>query len=201
MFGCIICDSFSFRHICQNCLDGALAPSLFKRNIDGFSVFSFYKYSEIAPLIRYKHKLAGSFILSQLAKNSFKHFAKSFEFSEKIAEMYLAVDLVIGRSGATTIQEIANAGMPSILIPAQLSDQQKNARLLDLMKASEVVREDELTKNVSILFKKVELILRDEQLKKVLSESVLRLAKYNSAKQIAELILTHRFEPKLVRKS
>ncbi|MBP7769092.1 glycosyltransferase [Candidatus Saccharibacteria bacterium] len=124
-----------------------------------------------------------------------------FEFSEKIAEMYLAVDLVIGRSGATTIQEIANAGMPSILIPAQLSDQQKNARLLDLMKASEVVREDELTKNVSILFKKVELILRDEQLKKVLSESVLRLAKYNSAKQIAELILTHRFEPKLVRKS
>ena len=69
------------------------------------------------------------------------------------------------------------------------------------MKASEVVREDELTKNVSILFKKVELILRDEQLKKVLSESVLRLAKYNSAKQIAELILTHRFEPKLVRKS
>jgi UDP-N-acetylglucosamine:LPS N-acetylglucosamine transferase len=91
--------------------------------------------------------------------------------------------------------------MPSILIPAQLSDQQKNARLLDLMKASEVVWENELTKNVSILFKKVELILKDEQLKKALSESVLRLAKYSSAKQIAELILMHRFEPKVVSKS
>ncbi len=90
MFGCIVCDSFSFRHICQSCLQGALAPSFFKRDIDGFTVFSFYKYSEIAPLMHHKHKISGSFILSQLAKNSFKRFAESFEFNDKIS--VIAID-------------------------------------------------------------------------------------------------------------
>lgn len=124
MFGCIICDSFSFRHICQNCLDGALAPSLFKRNIDGFSVFSFYKYSEIAPLIRYKHKIAGSFILSQLAKNSFKHFAKSFEFSEKIS--VIAIDDNT-KNGYSHTAILANAVKSKVLKPEWMTLRAKNS--------------------------------------------------------------------------
>lgn len=90
MLGCIVCNSFSLRHICKKCLKGILAPSLLKREIDGLTIFSFYKYSEIAPLIHHKHKISGSFIFTQLAENSFKHFAKNFEFNDNIS--VIAID-------------------------------------------------------------------------------------------------------------
>ncbi len=85
MLGCVVCDSLSIRHICQHCLDGALAPTLFTRQIDGLQIISFYKYSEIESLIHFKHKMAGSFILAQLAANSFKKFAENFEYGGKIS--------------------------------------------------------------------------------------------------------------------
>lgn len=85
MFGCIVCNSLSFGHICNKCLNGALAPTLNTRDIDGLQVISFYKYSEIEPLIKYKHKMVGSFILKRLASVSFKKFAKNFEYESKIS--------------------------------------------------------------------------------------------------------------------
>ncbi len=85
MFGCIVCSSLSFAHICARCLNGALAPTLNTREIEGLQVISFYKYSEIEPLIKYKHKMVGSFILKRLASVSFKKFAKNFEYDGKIS--------------------------------------------------------------------------------------------------------------------
>lgn len=85
MFGCIVCNSLSFNHICNKCLNGALAPTLNTREIDGLQIYSFYKYSEIEPLIKYKHKMAGSFILKRLASVTFTTFAKNFEYDRKIS--------------------------------------------------------------------------------------------------------------------
>lgn len=85
MFGCLVCNSFSLRHICRHCLEGVLAPSFITREIDGLIVYSFYKYSEIESLIYYKHKMAGSFILGQLANISFKKFSQNFEYDRKIS--------------------------------------------------------------------------------------------------------------------
>ncbi|MDD3466689.1 MAG: ComF family protein [Campylobacterales bacterium] len=85
MFGCIVCNSLSFNHICNKCLNGALAPTLNTREIDGLQIYSFYKYSEIEPLIKYKHKMAGSFILKRLASVTFTKFAKNFEYEGKIS--------------------------------------------------------------------------------------------------------------------
>jgi len=112
-----------------------------------------------------------------------------FEFSDEISRLYAAVDLVIARCGATTIQEIANAGIPSVLIPAPLSDQQKNAKLLYKLGASEILAEGKLMESPGLLLDRVRVILEDERLRKSLSDSVLRLAKYNSTKQISGVIL------------
>ncbi len=53
-----------------------------------------------------------------------------FAFTDKIELAYAAADLVISRSGALTMAEIAAAGLPSILIPfpyATADHQRKNA--------------------------------------------------------------------------
>jgi UDP-N-acetylglucosamine--N-acetylmuramyl-(pentapeptide) pyrophosphoryl-undecaprenol N-acetylglucosamine transferase len=60
-------------------------------------------------------------------------------------------DLVIGRSGASTVSEIAVAGKPSILIPLKIAmdDHQRfNAKLLADAGAAEVALEDDLTLDV-----------------------------------------------------
>ncbi len=90
MLGCIVCDATSISHICKKCLKGALAPTFQSRKIDGFEIFSFYKYSEIESLLRYKHKLPGSLILKQLADISFAGFAKEFSYDGKIS--VIAID-------------------------------------------------------------------------------------------------------------
>jgi len=59
-----------------------------------------------------------------------------------------AADVVIGRSGASTVSEIAVAGKPSILVPLKIAmdDHQRfNAKLLADVGAAEVALEDDLT--------------------------------------------------------
>jgi len=123
MLGCIVCNSFSLRHICRNCLEGALAPSLFTREVEGLKVFSFYKYSEISSLIHYKHKLAGSFILRQLANNSFKKFAQNFEYDCKISAIPIDDNT---KSGYSHSAVLANAIKSNIFTPEYKSMRAKN---------------------------------------------------------------------------
>ncbi|MBU1217358.1 ComF family protein [bacterium] len=76
---CLLCESFSFSHICKNCQETFLTPSLYKRKLLGIEVLSFYKYSEIKNLLHTKHTDLGYYIYKILAQNSFKKFAESFE--------------------------------------------------------------------------------------------------------------------------
>ena len=69
-------------------------------------------------------------------------------FIEKIEEAYAWADLVICRSGALTVSEIAAAGLPGILIPypfAADDHQYENALFLQRKEAAIVFRESELT--------------------------------------------------------
>jgi len=88
---CLLCESFSFTHICKNCQDEFLQPQIFKRKIiDGIEVISFYKYSEIKELLHTKHTDLGFYIYNILAKNSMMKFAKEFEFTSQIVS--IAID-------------------------------------------------------------------------------------------------------------
>jgi len=86
-----LCESLSLTHICPNCQNTFLTPSLYRRKIfNDLEVISFYKYKEIKNLLHTKHTDLGYYIYSILAKNSFAKFADAFEFSHTITS--IAID-------------------------------------------------------------------------------------------------------------
>jgi UDP-N-acetylglucosamine--N-acetylmuramyl-(pentapeptide) pyrophosphoryl-undecaprenol N-acetylglucosamine transferase len=69
-------------------------------------------------------------------------------FLAPVSEAYRAADLVVCRSGATTVAELTARGLPAILIPfpfATHGHQEKNARALAEAGAAEVILERDLT--------------------------------------------------------
>ncbi len=78
---CQLCLKLSWRLICSNCLKTTLAPTPAFRVLDnGLRVYSFYKYSDIAPLLHTKHTYIGAKIFAELGRHTFYEFLKSFDF-------------------------------------------------------------------------------------------------------------------------
>jgi UDP-N-acetylglucosamine--N-acetylmuramyl-(pentapeptide) pyrophosphoryl-undecaprenol N-acetylglucosamine transferase len=69
-------------------------------------------------------------------------------FCDQMAAAYACADLVVARSGASTLTEISLAGLPSILVPfpfAADDHQTANAKVFADAKAAKLIREKELT--------------------------------------------------------
>ena len=72
---CMICEGWSFSHICKRCRNEHLKPSIYTRKILGsIPVYSFYKYDDIEALLHTKHTDLGYYIYRILAKESMKRF-------------------------------------------------------------------------------------------------------------------------------
>jgi len=85
---CLLCSSWSLTHICKNCRNENLQPSLYKRKIRGnIDVYSFYKYREIEKLLHTKHTDLGFYIYSLLAKIAFGRFGESFQFDDAVVSL------------------------------------------------------------------------------------------------------------------
>jgi UDP-N-acetylglucosamine--N-acetylmuramyl-(pentapeptide) pyrophosphoryl-undecaprenol N-acetylglucosamine transferase len=97
--------------------------------------------------------------------------------------------LVVGRSGAGTVCELAVAGKPAILVPLAIAlddDQGQNARLLAEAGGAEVLREDKLT--VDSLSEALQRLLGDpEQLARMAAASR-AVAKPDAAERLADLV-------------
>ncbi|MDY4976388.1 MAG: undecaprenyldiphospho-muramoylpentapeptide beta-N-acetylglucosaminyltransferase [Clostridia bacterium] len=88
-----------------------------------------------------------------------------------MAECMAAADLVIARSGAMTVSELAAVGKPAILIPSPNvahNHQEYNARALEQKGAAMVLTEDQLT--VQRLWEYVSGFLNDSQKQKDMAE-------------------------------
>jgi competence protein ComFC len=81
---CIVCERFSWSLICKNCQKTLLQPSIFRRDLEGLPVISFYQYEDISDLILTKDSYLGFYIFQILAKNSFKKFSQSFQYRQKV---------------------------------------------------------------------------------------------------------------------
>jgi undecaprenyldiphospho-muramoylpentapeptide beta-N-acetylglucosaminyltransferase len=69
-------------------------------------------------------------------------------YEDRMVQVYAAADLMITRAGASTIAELATAGMPAIIVPwaASADDHQSdNARILGSVGAAVVLPESELS--------------------------------------------------------
>lgn len=72
---------------------------------------------------------------------------KPFFKSQEVAKIFSFCDLVISRSGAHIVSELAFLGIPAIFIPIPWSfenEQEKNAQLFEKNKAGVVLRENDL---------------------------------------------------------
>ena len=117
---------------------------------------------------------------------------KIYPFLSGLAEHFAAADVVITRAGMTTMYELAALGRPTIVIPnAHLTGghQIKNASVYSDAGAAIVLDEDELVENPAILAENVIRLVSHPELKQQLSDSILKLAKPDAAKETAKIIL------------
>lgn len=94
-------------------------------------------------------------------------------FIHNMPEVLKGIDLIVARSGATTLAEITALGLPSILIPSPYvtaNHQEKNARALSDHDAAALILEKDLSS--AALIKEMDAILLDaENLQKMSAAS------------------------------
>ncbi len=101
-----------------------------------------------------------------------------------------AADVILCRSGASTVAELAAAGHASVLVPfAAAADdhQRKNADVLVAAGAAVLVTEADLTPER--ILAEVSNLLKDPQLRLSMGEAARTLAHSNAAAEIAEICL------------
>lgn len=107
-------------------------------------------------------------------------------FIENMAEQYAWADLVVCRSGALTVAELAAAGVASVLVPyphAVDDHQTTNARFLSENGAAVLLQQTELTpESLAALLQNV---TRDQLL--AMAQAARALAKPDATRQVAEI--------------
>ena len=115
--------------------------------------------------------------------------AEVHPFLDNVAEALARADLVISRSGASAVAELAAAGRASILVPfaaAAEQHQTANARVFERVGAARVVLQSELTPE-RLVTEVEDLLGRPERLA-AMEQAARGLARPDAASRIADLI-------------
>ena len=138
------------------------------------------------------------FIIWQCGKSYYNDY-KSYnsdkifvtDFFDDIDSIYSTSDIIIARSGALTLSELAIVSKPSILIPSPnvAEDHQlKNAKSIEEKDACICIEE----KDLDLIFKnKLDLLLNDEKLRGDLSYNMSKIAMPNASYDIVDIIKKH----------
>jgi len=124
----------------------------------------------------------------------YKHFAEKenvqvLAFIDRMDWVYAAVDMVISRSGASSVSELCIVGKPVIFIPSPNvaeDHQTKNAKAIVDKKGALLLKESELDSQFENTFA---TLLHNEEQQKQLSETIKQLALPNATKQIVDEIV------------
>ena len=112
------------------------------------------------------------------------------EYIYNMPTVMAAADLIISRAGASTLNEIAAAGTPCIIIPSPNvtnNHQEKNARILEQRGAAVVIREDEC--DGQSLYKAAKELLEDKESCEKMRRALREMAVIDSAERIYRIIL------------
>ena len=110
-------------------------------------------------------------------------------FIDRMDLVYTAADIIISRSGASSVSELCLVGKPVIFIPSPNvaeDHQTKNAKSIVDKNGALMVREKELDTQFNTIFNK---LLANEAAQKELSENIKKLAKTNATKDIVKEII------------
>ena len=117
---------------------------------------------------------------------------KILPYIYNMEEVLNAVDLVIARSGAMTITEISNAGVPAIFIPfpyAAENHQEYNARVLVDRKAARLILDKDL--NAQKLHEEIELVIDNDEKRIEMGKNALEISKTDVLDNIYEEIVSN----------
>lgn len=124
----------------------------------------------------------------------YKHFSEKenvqvLSFIDRMDLVYATADVVISRSGASSVSELCIVGKPVIFIPSPNvaeDHQTKNARAIVDKKAALLIKESELDAQFETVF---DNLLGDENQQNELSVNIQKLAKTNATKDIVDAIV------------
>ena len=111
------------------------------------------------------------------------------EYIYNMPTVMAAADVIIGRAGSATCNEIAAAGVPCILIPSPNvtnNHQEKNARVLEEAGGAVVVLEKDCTPEK--MYELVKELLADENRRSDMTKALHSLVKSDSAERICDMV-------------
>jgi UDP-N-acetylglucosamine--N-acetylmuramyl-(pentapeptide) pyrophosphoryl-undecaprenol N-acetylglucosamine transferase len=110
-------------------------------------------------------------------------------FIDRMDLVYAAADIIISRSGASSVSELCIVGKPTIFIPSlnvAEDHQTKNAKAIADKKGAILLKENELNEKFETTFSD---IISNENMQIELSQNIKKLAKPNATKDIVEEIV------------
>ena len=116
-------------------------------------------------------------------------FIRILPFIENMNAAYSAADLILARSGATTISEVSALGLPVIFVPSPnvaADHQYKNAKSLVDENAAKVIKDDELT--VKLVDSVTSVIFNNEKLA-AMRMNIKKFSQPDAAKIVAQNVI------------
>lgn len=110
-------------------------------------------------------------------------------FIEDMPAAFAQADVVVCRSGAGAVAELAAAGKPSVLVPfpfAADDHQRKNARAMERVGAARVVLDEQM--NGARLFEEIRALLGDRERLAAMGRAARSLARPGAARRAADVL-------------
>jgi UDP-N-acetylglucosamine--N-acetylmuramyl-(pentapeptide) pyrophosphoryl-undecaprenol N-acetylglucosamine transferase len=147
-----------------------------------------YPFQHIHAIGRYGVQWMPDAVREQGVDLSENNGITMLEYIYNMPTVMAAADIVIGRAGASTCNEIAASGTPCILIPSpNVTDnhQEKNARALASQGAAVMVLEKDCT--AQHLMEQIKGILGDTQRAKKMEKALLQMCVPDSAERLCDI--------------
>jgi len=111
-------------------------------------------------------------------------------YLESIQDAYVAADVAVARSGASTVAELAITGLPSVLVPLptlRRGDQEANARVLESAGGTTVILQSH-PRFVEAVGAEVSRLLSDRDARAAMAGAARSLARPDAAERLADVI-------------
>ena len=131
----------------------------------------------------------GKLYLNDYSKYNKKDNVQVVAFIDRMDLVYAAADVVISRSGASSVSELCIVGKPTIFIPSPNvaeDHQTKNAKAISDKNGAILIKESELEAQFETVFSD---LISNESKQLELSQNIKKIAKPNATKDIVEEII------------
>ncbi len=120
-------------------------------------------------------------------------------YSDRLWDMFGAATIVITRTGASTMMNLAASGRAAILVPNQKlpgEHQVKNAKIFIDADAGVMLIDKDMMENPRRLLDLTKDLVKDEKKRKTIEANVKKFAKRNATKSLAKIILDFCYDKK-----